>query len=142
MSSQWLPMRIAEEQERLRREALVRERLPSALRELYGVLAACLQEYKAAFGDEAAEIRWNGPALRITVREQLQSAWEPRTEIDISTVGAPPGFLIEGIGETFQIEIGMLEGQKLFFRRGDHYLTMENVTRAILDKALFPKLGE
>jgi hypothetical protein len=31
---------------------------------------------------------------------------------------------------------------KLFYRDGEQYLTMEELTRRIMDKALFPKLGE
>jgi hypothetical protein len=40
------------------------------------------------------------------------------------------------------IEVGLLPGDKLFFRDHDEFLTMEELTRRILDRAFFPKLGE
>jgi hypothetical protein len=40
------------------------------------------------------------------------------------------------------IEVGLLPGDKLFYRDQDQFVTMEELTRRILDRALFPKLGE
>jgi len=34
----------------------------------------------------------------------------------------------------------VLAGDKLFYRDGDEYITLEELTRRILDRALFPKL--
>jgi hypothetical protein len=41
-----------------------------------------------------------------------------------------------------EIVVGLLPGDMLFYRDGDKYLTMEELTRRILDQALFPKLAE
>jgi hypothetical protein len=55
-----------------------------------------------------------------------------------------PGFQIERGNEPLIIEVGMLPEGKVFFRDRvlDKYLNMEDLTRRILDRALFPKLGE
>ena len=53
-----------------------------------------------------------------------------------------PGFRIERGGEPLMIEVGLLPGDKLFYRDKDEFLTMEELTRRILDRAFFPKLGE
>ena len=47
-------------------------------------------------------------------------------------------------GDPLLIEIGLLPGDKLFFRdrAQDQYVTMEDLTRRILDREFFPKLGE
>ena len=55
---------------------------------------------------------------------------------------ALPGFRIERGGEPLEIVVGILPDQNLYYRDADKYLTMEELTRRILDKALFPKLGE
>jgi len=39
------------------------------------------------------------------------------------------------------IEVGLLPGDKLFYRDQDEFITGEELTRRILDRALFPKLG-
>jgi hypothetical protein len=62
--------------------------------------------------------------------------------VDVTVAPALPGFRIERGGEPLEIVVGILPGDKLFYRDGDQYLTMEELTRRILDKALFPKLGE
>jgi hypothetical protein len=53
-----------------------------------------------------------------------------------------PGFQIAGCGEPFTIEIGMLPGRKLFYKADGQFLTNEDVTKRILDRAMFPKLGQ
>jgi hypothetical protein len=39
------------------------------------------------------------------------------------------------------IELGLLPGDKMYYKDGDKFLTMEELTRRILDRSLFPKLA-
>jgi hypothetical protein len=142
MGFQWLDVRVGEEKDRRRREAEVIERLPRALEELHGALEDCIRCYAAEFGAEAAEIHRLASNIQVTVREDRDGRWQPRARIEIGAVAALPGFQIERDGETFRIEIGMLPGDKLFYKQDEDYLSIEDVTRRILDRALFPKLGE
>jgi hypothetical protein len=142
MSFQWLAMRMTEETERRQREAQTLERLPRALEEVHEGLVACVKSYTESFGTEAAEIQMLEQRIRVTAREQKNGKWEPRTTVDVHIIPALPGFRIERDGEPLEILVGMLPGNKLFYRDAEKYLTMEELTRRILDKALFPKLGE
>jgi hypothetical protein len=76
------------------------------------------------------------------VREEQDGRWEQRSKVDVTLSPALPGFHIERGGEPLEIVVGLLPGDKLFYRYADEYLTMEELTRRIMDKALFPKLGE
>lgn len=143
MSTQWMDMRIQEEQDRRRKEAKTLELLPQGLEELHRQLAECLDKYKNAFGPEAAEISNLVSKLRVTVREPQGGKWQPRDKVDISLVSVPPAFKIQhGEAEPFLIEIGLLPGDRLSFRFDDKYLTPEELARKVLDRALFPKLAE
>ena len=142
MGFQWLDMRIAEEKERREREALVQERLPRALDELYGDLQRCVEAYRQAFGTESAEICLHAAGIRVTVRNQRTGQWQPCAQVQIQAVPSLPGFRIENGGEPVQIEVGTLPGDKLLFKHQEQYLTMEQVTRLILDPAFFPDLGD
>jgi hypothetical protein len=142
MSFQWLQMRIQEEQERRQREAQILERLPRALEEVHGHLAACVGTYTDAFGPEAADIQLQAVKIRIAVREEQDGKWQQRATVEISIVPELPGLRIERGGEPLMIEVGMLAGDKLFYRDQEQFLTMEQMTRRILDCAFFPKLGE
>jgi hypothetical protein len=53
-----------------------------------------------------------------------------------------PGFLADQGSERLAIEVGILPGGNLFFREADKYITLEETTRRILDRALFPKLKD
>src|ERR1035438_9881349 len=76
MSIQWIEMRISEEKDRREREALVQERLPRALDELYGDLQQCVEAYRAAFGTESAEIGMRGAGIQVTVRKRRTGQWQ------------------------------------------------------------------
>jgi hypothetical protein len=135
-------MRVQEEQERREREAQILARLPRALEEMYRNLAACVEVYAGAFGPESADIHLQASKIRITVRDQQDGKWQQRAKIEMSIVASLPGFRIERGGEPLMIEVGLLPGDKLFYRDQDQFVTMEELTRRILDRALFPKLGE
>jgi hypothetical protein len=142
MSFQWLQMRVQEEQERREREAQILARLPRALEETYRHLASCVEGYAGAFGPESADIHLQASKIRITIREEQDGKWQQRAKVEMSIVASLPGFRIERGGEPLMIEVGLLPGDKLFYRDQDQFLTMEELTRRILDRALFPKLGE
>jgi hypothetical protein len=135
-------MRVQEEQERREREAQILARLPRALEETYRNLASCVEAYAGAFGPESADIHLQASKIRIAVREEQEGKWQQRAKIEVSILASLPGFRIERGGEPLMIEVGLLPGDKLFYRDQDHFLTMEELTRRILDRALFPKLGE
>jgi hypothetical protein len=134
-------MRIGEEQERREREDNIRKRMPSALEELYESLTECLQAFKEAFGPRAASIHFVTGRVRIEIRDEVEGRWVARAEIVITNDFTIPGFRIERGGEPYLIEVGVLAGDKLFYRDGDEYITIEELTRRILDRALFPKLA-
>ena len=142
MGFQWLGMRIQEEQERRQREAQILERLPRALEETHRHLAECVEAYAGAFGPESADIHLQASKIRITVRDEQEGKWQQRAKIEMSIFASLPGFRIERGGEPLMIEVGLLPGDKLFYRDKDEFLTMEELTRRILDRAFFPKLGE
>ncbi len=142
MNYQWLHMRITEERERRQKEATMLERLPQAQEEVRDAMKACVDQYTQVFGPETAELLVTGQRLRLIVREEENGRWEQRSKVDVTAAPALPGFRIERGGEVLEIVVGILPGEKLFYRDGDQYLTMEELTRRILDKALFPKLKE
>ena len=142
MSFQWLQMRISEEKDRRQREAQILERLPRALEEVHRSLAGCIETYTQAFGPEAADIQLQGSRIRIAIREIEDGKWVQHARIEVAGVPAVPGFRIEGGAEPLVIEVGMLPGDKLFYKDQEQYLTMEELTRRILDRAFFPKLAE
>jgi hypothetical protein len=63
--------------------------------------------------------------------------------VDVTAVPALPGFRIERADhEPVDVVIGLLPDDKLYYRDEDHYITMEDLTRRILDRTLFPKLKD
>ena len=144
MGFQWLEMRISEEAERRHKEAQTLERLPRVLNELGEALAGCLNSYKASFGDESAEMVVHRDRIHIAVRESQEGKWQQSAKVDISIVASVPGIQIESGSEPLIVEIGMLPGDKAYYRdrQLDKYLNMEELTRRILDRVLFPRLAE
>jgi hypothetical protein len=93
-----------------------------------------------AFGPEAADIHLQASRIPITVREEQQGKWQQRAKVEISIVPSLPSLRIERGGGPLLIEVGLLPGEKLFYRH--QFPTMEELTRRILDRAFFPKLAE
>lgn len=136
MSFQWLEMRIQEEQDRREREAQIRARLPEALQELFQVLTACVASYTAAFGPDSADISMLRSKIRILVRD-------PEAHVEITADPALPGFRVtRGDHPALAIVVGLLPGDRLFYRDEEQYITIEELSRRILDRAMFPKLAE
>ncbi len=135
MSFQWLEMRITEEKDRRERESQILERLPRALEELRGSLTNCVDAYARAFGSEAV-------ALAEANLQLVVSAAGNRVEV----VADPelPGFQVRREGTSLAVRIGVLPGDRLFYLdvAADQYLSMDELTRKILDRVLFPKLKE
>ena len=144
MSFQWLQMRIQEERERRQREAQILEVLPHTLEELHRALAACVEGYTAVFGAESADIVMLPSKIKVTMHEPRDGRWQTTSKVEIGMVPAVPGLQIDRGEISTVIEIGLLPGNKVFYRdrEQDKYLTMEELTRRILDRAFFPKLQE
>lgn len=143
MAFQWLNMRISEERDRRTKEEATLARLPGAFEELHGQLAACIEAYGEAFGRESADIQFFAGKIRVAAREPRDGAWETVAKVEITTDPALPGFKVDrGAGEPMLIEVGLLPGERLYYRSDDQYLTADEMTRRILDRTLFPRLKE
>ena len=144
MAFQWLQMRLQEEKERRERHARNLERLPGALQDLHGHLAECIQDYTASFGSNAAEIVLLPGRIEVTVREEHDGKWQALCKVEVIRVPEMPAFRVERGEYSMAVEVGLLPSDKLFYRdrEQDKYLTMEEFTRRILDRALFPALKE
>jgi hypothetical protein len=144
MAFQWLQMRVSEEKDRRQRESSALERLPMALQELHTHLLACVNEYTEAFGPESAEITLLPTRIKVSSREERDGRWHPAAKVEVIAVAEIPGFRIERGEYSLAVEVGVLPSNKLFYRdrEQDKYLTMEEFTRRILDRALFPKLRD
>jgi len=141
----WLQMRIAEEKERRDRETMILDRLPQAAAQVEHALATCVANYIAAFGPRAASIESKDSVIHVVVREETAGVvWRERSRIEVVSVPTIPGFQIDRAGSPLLIEVGLLPGEKLYYRdrEKDQYLTMEELTRRILDRSMFPKLKE
>jgi hypothetical protein len=144
MAFQWLQMRIQEERERRELQAKHLARLPAALQEIHDHLAECLQSYTENFGANSADIVMFPNRIKITVREERDGKWQALAKVEVICVPEMPGFRIERGESSMAVEFGLLPSDKLFYRdrEQDKYLTMEEFTRRILDRALFPGLRE
>jgi hypothetical protein len=144
MSYQWLQMRIQEERERRERQATNLARLPGALKELHDRLAECIESYNENFGSGSADIVLLPGRIEITVRDECDGKWQPLSKVEVVSVPEMPGFRVERGEFSMAVEVGLLPSDKLFYRdcEQDKYLTMEEFTRRILDRALFPALRE
>jgi Zn-finger nucleic acid-binding protein len=144
MGFQWLQMRIQEERERRQREAQILEILPHTLEELNRALVECVESYTGAFGRETADIVMLPTKIKVTMREPRDGQWPTTSKVEIAMAPAVPGLQIDRGDVSMTIEVGMLPGNKVFYRdrEQDKYLTMEELTRRVLDRAFFPKLQE
>jgi len=137
-------MRIQEEKERRELRAKHLARLPGALQELHDQLAECVKAYTDIFGDPSADIVQMPNMIRVTVREQVDGGWKPTAKVEVSAIPELPGFRIVRGELTTEIEVGLLPSDKLFYRdhEADKYINMDELTRRILDRVLFPGLRE
>jgi len=135
MSFQWLQMRIQEEKDRRKRESITFERLPSALEELHEVLKQGIAAYTDAFGSETVEMSLLASGIRIAT---------PAVQVEVTIAPEIPGFRIVRGEHSAGVEVGLLPSNNLYYRDPvlDVYLTLEDLTRRVLDRALFPKLSE
>ena len=144
MSFQWLQMRIQEEKERRQREKNIQERLPRALEELFQSLIVCVEDYTRSFGPESADAILLPAKIKVSVREPRDGKWVVASKVDVLSILALPGFQIDRGETSLAIEVGLLPEDKLFYRdrEQDKYLSMEDLTRRVLDRVFFPKLQE
>jgi hypothetical protein len=141
MSFQWLEMRITEEKERRQRESEILERLPRVMDEVHEALVACVASYVEAFGAESIEMVYQSHKIRVTVRIEQDSRWEKSAKVEVAANPKLPGIHIDRNGDPLEIEVGLLPGDKIFYKDAEQFLTMEQLTRRIMDRSLFPKLG-
>src|ERR1035441_6406364 len=139
MAFQWLQMRIQEERERRELQAKHLERLPAALQEIHDYLDQCVQSYTENFGADSAKIVLLPDRIQVTVREERGGRWQTLSKVEVISVPDMPGFRVERGESSMEVEFGLLPSDKLFYRdrEQDKYLTMEEFTRRILDRALF-----
>ena len=144
MTFEWLRMRIQEEQDRRRREASALDRLPRAMEELHGLLKDCIVSYNQAFGEQASDVQLHPDRIKVTAREEVEGKWQPSAKVEVTSVPDIPGFRVDRGEYSLAIEVGVLPSNKLYYRdcEQDKYLTLEELTRRILDRAFFPKLKE
>ena len=144
MSFQWLTMRIQEERERRDRETAMLARLPLALEELHANIKDCVNAYTSQFGPETAEIVLLPSRIKVTAREEREGRWQPSAKGEVIVVPEIPGFRIERGEYSVAIEVGLLPSENLFYRDREQnvYVTLEDLTKRILDRVLFPKLTE
>jgi hypothetical protein len=112
------------------------ERLPQALEELHEVLREGVQQYRDAFRDETVDI------VLLPSRIKIRSG--PAGKVEVAVAGELPGFRIERGEQVYPVEVGLLPSNKLYYRdlEKDIYLTLDDLTRKIMDRVLFPKLPE
>ena len=140
MSFQWLQMRITEEKDRRQRESAILERLPRMMDEVHSALVACVESYIEAFGPEAIEMTYQNHKIRVTVRIEQDARWEKSAKVEVTADAKLPGIHIDRNGVPLDIEVGLLPGDKIFYKDVEEFLTMEELTRRIMDRSLFPKL--
>jgi hypothetical protein len=141
MPFQWLEMRISEENDRRAREAQTLKSLPRVMDEVHQAVAECVADYAAAFGQESIELSYFLHKIRVTVRELKEGKWEKTSKVEVTTIVKPPCLHVDRNGDVLDIEVGLLPGDAIFYKDGEKFLTMEEVTRRILDRSLFPKLA-
>jgi hypothetical protein len=126
-------MRIGEERDRREREAQILGMLPGAIDDLRTQLSACVDAFNSAFGAGAGRIEQTPRGLSVT------GDGAP-VEIVIDT--ELPGFQVHREESSLAVKVGVLPGDRLYYFdvAADQYLTMEELTRRILDRVLFPKL--
>jgi hypothetical protein len=118
--------------------------MPAALREIHDYLAHCIQAYTENFGADSASIVLLPERIQVTVREERDGKWHRLSKVEVISVPDMPGFRVERGEFSMAVEFGLLPSDKLFYldREQGKYLTMEEFTKRILDRALFPALPE
>src|SRR3954465_13561187 len=98
MSFQWLQLRIQEERDRRQKETITLERLPSALKELHGVLNEGIATYTRAFGAESVNMSLLPSCIRITT---------PAVQAKVAIAPEVPGFRIERGEVSLEVRVGL-----------------------------------
>lgn len=109
--------------------------------EVHQAIAECVAVYASAFGPESIELSYFLHKIRVTVRELKEGKWEKSAKVEVSALSKPPSVHIDRNGDVLDIEVGLLPGDNIFYKDGEEFLTMEEMTRRILDRSLFPKLS-
>ena len=129
-------MRISEEKDRRERENAVLARLEEVFLDLRSHLADCVETYNQAFAGAPATLEdIEGPVrtIRISANDN---------QVEMSMDHTVPGFQIDQPAGRTSIITGVLPGGNMFYRDSDRYLSLEEVTKKVLDRTLFPKLKD
>jgi hypothetical protein len=128
-------MRIGEEKDRRAREQQILGILPGAIDDLGNQVGNCVEAFNSALAEPAAHLDRTAEGLSVSSANR---------RVDIVTDTELPGFHVRRESTSFAVQVGVLPTGKLFYFdvAGDQYLTMEDLTRRILDRVLFPKLRE
>jgi len=103
--------------------------------ELGDNLAACVEGYTAAFPAESVSVK----------REDFHLSIEAGGKrVEVLGDSQLPGFQIQRDGSNLAVQVGLLPGDRLFYLdvAAGQYLSIEELTRRVLDRVLFPKLKE
>jgi hypothetical protein len=97
-----------------------------------------------SFGDESVDIQLFRGRIKVTVREFEEDKWQTTGKVEVVQAPDIPGFQIQRGEYSMAVEVGLLPSNKLFYRdcEQDKYLTLDDLTKRVLDRALFPKLRE
>src|ERR1019366_28828 len=118
--------------------------MPAALHEIYDYPAQCIKAYTENFGADSASIVLLPERIQVTVREERHGKRQRESKGEEIPVADMQGFRVERGEFSMAVEFGRLPSDKLFYldREQGKYLTMEEFTKRILDRALFPALPE
>ena len=109
-----------------------------------GGVARRIEGVHESFGDESVDIQLFRGRIKVTVREFEEDKWQTTGKVEVVQAPDIPGFQIQRGEYSMAVEVGLLPSNKLFYRdcEQDKYLTLDDLTKRVLDRALFPKLRE
>ena len=136
MRFEWLNIRISEEKDRRERENAVLARLEEVFQDLRSHLADCVETYNQAFAGAPARLEDVAGPVR-TIRLSANDL-----KVEMSMDHTVPGFHIDQPSGRTSIVTGVLPGGNMFYRDANKYLSLEEVTKKVLDETLFPKLKD
>ena len=89
-------------------------------------------------------LEWKAAENKLTVTPNLPAQWNEAKILGVPLGRVRVGVEIRRNGSARQIQVGMLPGDRVYFLdlTADQYLSMEELTKLILDRVLFPKLQE
>jgi hypothetical protein len=114
------------------------------MQELHELLKDCVAAYTASFGENSADVVLLPGRIKVIACQEQNGRWLPTSKVEVVPVRELPGIRIERGEYSLALEIGLLPNDKRYYRdcEQDKFLTVDDLTRRILDRALFPRLKE